>query len=147
MQPTQKAARLISDVRRGGFAGRNEKEKKMKKKLLAGLATGDAALKQIVTKIQYRRYNIKNELRNILITIALLICFVSGAHAVPITITDSNSVTRFISPDGATVTELKPVTSLSSSSFNTSSFNSSYGGQFSGYTVNTGSSSGDQTCR
>lgn len=116
----------------------------MKKKLLAGLANGDAALKQIVTKIQDGRYNIKNELRNILITITLLIFFVSVVHAVPITITDSNSVTRFISPDGATVTELKPVTSLSSSSFNTSSFNSSYGGHFSGYTVNTGSSSGDQ---
>ena len=86
----------------------------------------------------------KNELKSILITITLSIGFVCGAHAAPITITDSNSVTRFISPDGATVTELKPVTSLSSSSFNTSSFNSSYGGQFDGYTINTNFSSGDK---
>lgn len=116
----------------------------MKKELLAGLATGDAALRQLFIKVQCRRYDMKSRLRSILIAIILSIGFVSGAHGVPITITDSNSVTRFISPDGATVTELKPVTSLSSSSFNTLSFNSSYGGQFSGYTVNTGSSSGDK---
>ncbi len=86
----------------------------------------------------------KQIFKSTLIAPTLLISFMGGAHAVTLTITDSNSVTRFISPDGATVTELKPISLLSSSSFNTSSFNSSYGGQFSGYTVNTGGSSGDQ---
>ncbi|NEQ36731.1 MAG: hypothetical protein F6K40_10760 [Okeania sp. SIO3I5] len=74
----------------------------------------------------------------------LLIGFMGAANAATFTITDSNPVTRFISPDGATVTELKPISGLSSSSFNTSSFNNSYGGQFSGYTVNTTDSNDDQ---
>ncbi|NEP13183.1 MAG: PEP-CTERM sorting domain-containing protein [Symploca sp. SIO2C1] len=86
----------------------------------------------------------KDILKAALIAPTLLIGFVGGAQALTLTNTDNNSVTRFISPDGATVTELKPISLLSPSSFNTSSFNSSYGGQFGGYTINTGVSNGDQ---
>jgi hypothetical protein len=75
-------------------------------------------------------------LKKLLIAPILLISFVGEAHAANLTITDNNSTTRFISPDGATVTELKPISLLSSASFN--------GGQFQGYTVKTRSGNGDQ---
>ena len=86
----------------------------------------------------------KQILKSTVIAPTLLIGFMGGANAATFTITDSNSVTRFISADGTTVTELKPISGLSSSSFNTLSFNNSYGGQFSGYTVNTTDSNDDQ---
>lgn len=75
---------------------------------------------------------------------ALSVNVIEEVHASTFSVTDSNSVTRFISPDGTTVTELKPITSLPSSSFNTSAFNNSYGGQFSGYAIKTRSSASDR---
>jgi hypothetical protein len=73
----------------------------------------------------------------------VMIGFVGESHAATFSVMDASSVTRFISPDGSTVVNLKPISSLSPSSFNKASFDSSYGGQFSGYTVNTKDSKGD----
>ncbi len=77
-------------------------------------------------------------------TLAAALLFAAGpVHAATISLTDPNSVDRFITPDGSVVVELKPLQALSSADFNTSSFNNSYGGQFSGYTINQGGSTGD----
>lgn len=79
-----------------------------------------------------------------MLTLALAgACMAASAHAASVSVTDPNSTTRFITPDGAVVVELKPATALASSAFNTTSFGSSYGGQFSGWTVTTSASADD----
>lgn len=76
------------------------------------------------------------------------ICLVTSsittfANAVTIVEADPTPTNRYVTPDGSVVVELKPVKSLAASDFNSGAFNGSYGGQFSGYTINQNASTGD----